>query len=128
MEWASTHDDRIFVVNSQMNGILESIHSLREKERRIADDAKAFQEVIWGEMELITARKRNEEKLGYNGNGSISDTEGRSNRSNRSNSVGVVGGLDQMVRKEVGGEVMNFGEKDELEWLWMVINTWIGNT
>ena len=63
-------------------------------------------------MELITARRRNEEKFGYNGSGSISDMEGRGNRSN---SIRVAGGLDQMVRKEIYGQVMNFGERDELE-------------
>ena len=76
--------------------MLESIRSLREKEQRTADDAKAFQEVIWGGMELITARRMNEEKLDYNGSGSISDREGRGNRSD---SVGVAIGLDQIVRK-----------------------------
>ena len=63
-------------------------------------------------MELIITRGRNEEKLGCNSSGSISDREGRDNRSN---SVGVAGGLDHMVRKEIGGEIMNFVEKDELE-------------
>ena len=58
-----------------MNGMLKSIHSLREKERRTTNDTKAFQKAIWGGMELITARRRNEEKLGYNGSGSISDRE-----------------------------------------------------
>ena len=36
-------------------------------------------------------RRRNEEKLSYNGSGSISDMEGRGNRSNN---IGVVSGLD----------------------------------
>ena len=57
-------------------------------------------------------RRRNEEKLGNNSSGSISDMEGRGNSSY---SVRAVGGLDHMVRKKIGGEVMNFGEKNELE-------------
>ena len=46
MEWDSTKKDCILAVNPQMNGILESIRSLREKERHIVDDAKAFQKII----------------------------------------------------------------------------------
>ena len=92
--------------------MLESICSLRENVWCTTDDAKAFQEVIWGGMELITARRRNEDKIGYNGSISISDREGRGNISN---SVGVASGLDQMVRKEIGEEVMNFGKKWQLE-------------
>ena len=46
MEWASTQEDQILALNSQLNGMLELICSLREEERSTANDAKAFQEVI----------------------------------------------------------------------------------
>ena len=43
MEWASTREDRILTLSSHLNGVLESIRSLRKEERCMTDDAKTFE-------------------------------------------------------------------------------------